>query len=246
MRATFILTSLLLGAGSLAQAAEPTPLSVEYSADYVLETAEGAVRGRINGAPGLERREDVMAEGTTMVTIRRDDKKVLWMLLPAERMYMEINLGQSDGGTSRTPSPEEFKTEMTTEGREEVNGIMTTKSKVIMTGADGSKMGGFWWTSDDGLLVKMDVISVDKGEKLRMKRELSNISIGAQPRDLFEIPSGYTTMSMGLAGGVLGMPAASGEANAGEQPAEAKPAEQPPKKKGFSLGTLKDALDVVR
>jgi hypothetical protein len=246
MRATLVVTSLLLGVAFLAQAAEPVPLKVEYSADYTMETAEGATRGRLNGAPGLERREDLM-EGMTIVSIRRDDKKVMWMLMPSERMYMEIKFGQTDGNKSRSPSPEEYKTEMTTEGREEVNGMMTTKSKVIMTGADGSKMGGFWWTTDDGLLVKLDVISVAKGEKVRMKRELSNIKIGPQPKDLFEVPAGYQSMGMGLAGGMLGLPRGSDDAKGGDNPAEGQPAaEQPKKKKGFGLGVLKDALDVVR
>lgn len=246
MRATLVVTSMLLGAGTLAHAAEPIPLKVEYSADYVMETADGAMRGRLNGAPGLERREDLI-EGSTMISIRRDDKKVMWMLMPSERMYMEMKFGQMEGGKSRTPSPEEYKTEMTTEGREEVNGMMTTKSKVIMTGTDGSKMGGFWWTTDDGLLVKMDVISVAKGEKIRMKRELTNVKIGPQPKDLFEIPAGYQSMSMGLAGGMLGLPRASDDAKEGDKPAEGQPAaEQPKKKKGFGLGILKDAVDAVR
>ncbi|MEY4932858.1 MAG: hypothetical protein RLZZ403_1178, partial [Pseudomonadota bacterium] len=78
MRATLVATSLLLGIGSLAHAADPVALKVEYSADYIMETAEGAIRGRLNGAPGLERREDLV-EGTSIVSIRRDDKKVMWM-----------------------------------------------------------------------------------------------------------------------------------------------------------------------
>jgi hypothetical protein len=155
------------------------------------------------------------------------------MLMPAERMYIEMNLGQmaeAPGGVSRTPSPEEFQTEMTTEGREEVAGVMTTKSKVIMTAADGSKMGGFWWTSDEGVVVKMDVISVAEGEKIRMKRELSNVQVGPQPAELFEIPEGYTSMAAGIGAGFLGgafggvaapaddaAPAAEEEAAAGEE-----------------------------
>lgn len=241
MRATLVVTSLLLGVGSLAHAADPIALKVEYSADYTMETAEGAIRGRINAAPGLERREDLV-EGTSIISIRRDDKKVMWMLMPSERMYMEMKFGKMDAGKGRTPSPEEYKTEFTDEGREEVNGMMTTKSKVIMTGADGSKMGGFWWTTDDGLLVKMDVISIAKGEKVRMKRELSNIKIGPQSKDLFEIPAGYQSMSMGIAGGMLGLPGNSEGSNASDQPAE----EAPKKKKGFGLGILKDALEGVR
>ncbi len=239
MRSTLFVTPLLLSAAFAAHADAPAPLRVSYSADYIMETAEGAMRGHLSAAPGKERREEV-SEGTTSVTIRRDDKNATWMLMPAERMYMEIKTGQP-GGESRSASPDDYKTEMTKAGREQVNGVMTDKVKVLMTGANGSKMGGFWWTTDDGIVVKLDVISIDKGEKLRMKRELSNIKLGAQPDDLFEIPAGYTSMAGGIAGGLFSAPAASREEKSGDR-GDKNPSEEAPKKKRFGLGVLKDAI----
>jgi hypothetical protein len=205
-----------------------------------METAEGATRGHVNAAPGKERREDVN-DGTTMVTIRREDKNAMWMLMPAERMYMQMKIGQP-GADSRARGPEDYQTQMTKEGREQVNGLMTNKMKVLMTGADGGKMGGFWWTTDEGIVVKMDVISSDKGAKVRMKRELTNIKVGAQPDDLFEIPAGYTSMAGGIAGGLLGAPEASREEKSGDRSADKNPSEEAPKKKRFGLGVLKDAI----
>jgi hypothetical protein len=102
------------------------------------------------------------------------------------------------------PDPNDYQTEMTTVGPEQLTGVATIKSKVIMTGKDGSKMGGFWWTSAQGIVVKMDVIGVDGNTKMRMKQELSNIQLGPQDASLFEIPSGYSSMSMGL--GMAGNP----------------------------------------
>jgi hypothetical protein len=246
MRAILVITSLLISTASFAQGAAPSAPKVQYSADYVMETAEGASRGHIYAAPGVERSETVN-EGTTMISIRRDDKHVTWMLMPSERMYMEIKAGQPAPGRSNTPSPEDYKTQMTTEGRETINGIVTTKSKVLMTGADGSKMGGFWWTSDDGLVVKMDVISAEKGGKVRLKRELTNIKIGAQPAELFEIPAGYTAMNMGFGSGLLGIPrGASDDAEHGaksDDKSDDKSERDEPKKKRLGLGgALKGVL----
>jgi hypothetical protein len=205
MRVPQLITASLVFLFASQFAAAEAPASPSYSADYVMETAEGAISGHLNVAPGKERRQDVI-EGTTMVTIRRDDLNKLWMLMPSERMYMEIKPGQPGMG-SRAPSPDEYETEMTTVGPEEVNGVATIKSKVIMTGADGSKMGGFWWTTPDGVLVKMDVIGLVDGDKMRMKRELTNIEIGPQADELFEIPSDYTSMGgMGMGMGMMGMP----------------------------------------
>jgi len=231
MRPTTFAISLI-GGFSLMQAAA----AVEYSADYIMETAEGAIHGHMYSAPGVERREDVIDGGSTMVTIRRDDKKALWMLMPSERMYMEMKPGQASMGPPRAPSPEEYQTQMTTEGREEVGGVMTTKSKVMMTAADGSKMGGFWWTTDDGVVVKMDVLSVDKGQKIRMKRELSNIKVGPQKPDLFEIPADYTAMQLGIGAGLFSERPVRGEVREAERGNPDEHTEESPKKKKIGIG----------
>ncbi len=236
MRSLLMVPAVLIGAAWLQTAAAQGETTVAYSADYVLETAEGAMRGRIYATPGMERREDLTPDGGTMVSIRREDKNLLWMLIPSERMYMEIKTGEMAAGSERTPSPEEYQTEMTTEGREEVAGVMTTKSKVIMTSADGSKMGGFWWTTDEGVLIKMDVLSIAAGEKIRMKRELTNVQIAPQPADLFEIPSGYVSMSAAIGGGLLGLGRRGNtdEAQSGE--GENEPAEDDQKKRRIGIG----------
>lgn len=234
MRSLLMVPAALIGTAWLQTAAAQGETTVAYSADYVLETAEGAMRGRIYATPGMERREDLTPDGGTMVSIRREDKDLLWMLIPAERMYMEIKTGEMAAGSERTPSPEEYQTEMTTEGREEVGGVMTTKSKVIMTAADGSKMGGFWWTTDEGVLIKMDVLSVAAGEKIRMKRELTNVQLGSQPADLFEIPAGYVSMSAAIGGSLLGL---GSRGNADESgAAEGEPAEGDQKKRRIGIG----------
>lgn len=229
----------------LALAQEPPGAAeVSYSADYTMETAEGAMSGKVNVAPGKERREDFTPDGETMISIRRDDLGKLWMLMPSERMYMEMDLGAAQGDASSVPRPEDFQTQMTEEGQESVNGLMTTKSKVVMTDADGSKMGGYWWTTDDGILVKMDVIALTDGEKTRLKRELTNVVVGPQDAALFEIPKGYSPMMMGMGAEMLGLPGAqdAGAGEAGGQDAAGE-AEQSGE---FDLGGLKNLLESVQ
>ncbi|HXH72085.1 MAG TPA: DUF4412 domain-containing protein [Mariprofundaceae bacterium] len=188
------------------------PPKVSYSAYQVMETAEASMEGMIYVTPGKQRREMEM-DGEQTVIIMRFDKKVTWTLMPSEQMYMEGALNPDDPN-----NPESYKVEQTPMGEETINGIPTQKSKVIMTAKDGSKMGGFWWTTKDGIVVKMDMIAKDKGSKMRMKIELSKLKVGKQPASLFEIPSGYSKM---------GMPGMGGSGGGGG--------------KGFNL---KDALDL--
>jgi len=192
---------VILGMGiSYVVLAEQSP-KVEYSADTNMETAQGAMKGHIYHAPGKERREMVQG-GQTMITIQRQDKKAIWMLMPDQKMYMEMSVDQSRAPDDLTG----YKIEQTTVGPETVNGVSTTKSKVIMTDAKGAKMGGFMWTTKDGIVVKMDVVAVEKGSKLRIKMDLTNLKVTKQDSALFEIPAGYTKMDMGgmMGGGNMG------------------------------------------
>ena len=184
----FLFAALLLAGTAVAQN-QPT---VEYSADSVMEHGEGTMKGKVYVAPGKERRE-MNSGAEKMVNITRKDKKVTWMLMGEDKMYMETK------HSAAAPSKDDlsaFKIEQTVVGKETMNGVETTKSKIIMTGKDGSKMGGFMWMTKENIMVKMDAVSIDKGEKNRFKTELTNIKIGKQDPALFEIPPGFAKMDM--------------------------------------------------
>ncbi len=201
---------------------------VEYSADSYMETEVIALKAKIYYAPDKERREqEVGGEKMTMIT--RSDKKVIWTLMPDALMYMEMKITEGDKGAEDLS---EYKIEETVVGEDVVNGIRTTKSKLIMTSKkDGSKMGGFWWTTKEGIMVKMEVIAVDKNSKTRIKTELTNLKIGKQDPNLFEIPAGYSKMSMPFGIG--------GTTPRAETPEETQPeSKEKPKKKGLSLPKL--------
>jgi hypothetical protein len=65
---------------------------------------------------------------------------------------------------------------------------------------DGSG-GGFIWITEQGIPVKMDMLSKSGSEKSRMTVTLKNLNIGSQDAQLFDLPSGFTAMpSMGNLG----------------------------------------------
>ena len=205
---------------------------VEYSADSSMETADGVMKGQIYVAPGMERRESVM-DGAKSVMIIRHDKKVVWMLMPDDEAYMEMKLGENGG---RKDDLSSYKIDQTTVGPETVNGIEATKSKIVMTGPKGEKLGGFWWATKEGIVVKMDAIAVDKQSKERFKTELTNLKIGKQKRSLFEVPDGYTNMGMGM-GGLGNM------MGGDDEDEDEKPQEKAKGKKGFGV---KDAVNIFK
>jgi hypothetical protein len=180
-------SALLLPAISVA--APPPEPKAEYSADSTMETEGGmTMKSRVYHAPGKQRMEMGGAGGN--VTIMRRDKKVIWQLMG--NMYMEMPMNRPDAH-----DPNDMDVQQTAVGDETVNGVKTTKYKVIATKKDGSKFGGFFWTTKDGITVKMDLLSKEGDKKMRIMSELTNLKIEKQDPKLFEIPSGYTKNDMG-------------------------------------------------
>jgi outer membrane lipoprotein-sorting protein len=215
--------------------------AVEYSADSYMETAEGVMQGPAYFAPGKERRE-FTKDGTTMVNITRHDKKVIWSLMPNDKMYMEMKPSEKNSAGDLSL----YHFDRTEVGHEVVNGVQTTKNKLIMTGPNGEKMGGFMWVSSEGIVVKMDVIAMDKNSKARIKTELTNIKIGHQDPALFEIPAGYNKMDMGGFAQMMlnGGNKEDDEDSGNDNPDHAKkPEPKEEKKKGFSW---RDAIDLIK
>ena len=179
-------------------------INVEYSAEEVVETADSMSKTKVYSTPAMERRE--MSEGgQQIISITRHDKKVTWQLMPEEKMYIAMPTGQSAEKKDEKTDLSAYKIEQTPMGQETINGIVMNKGKMIMTAKDGSKMGGFMWTTKEGIIAKMDALSVDQGKKDRFKLEMKNLKISKQPTDLFEIPKGYEKMDMGAMGAMEGM-----------------------------------------
>jgi hypothetical protein len=193
MKTTYLclLLSILLFSGIAVAWQQP---KVEYSADSYMETADAVIQGPLYVTRGKERREYIQ-DGNRMVMIIRHDKKVTWMLMPDNKMYIEMKM--TEERNERKGDLSNYKIEQTTVGPETVNGVKTTKSKIIMTGPKGEKLGGFWWASKEGIVVKIDAIAVDKKSKERIKTELKNLKVGKQNPAVFEIPAGYSKMDMG-------------------------------------------------
>ena len=180
-------------------ATSPPEVQVDYSADSTMETEGGmTMKSRIYHTVNKDRMEMGGPDG--MTSIIRKDKKVVWQLMA--NMYMEMPMD-----TSNASGMDTFDiVEQAEVGQETINGIKTTKSKIVAVKKDGSgKFGGFFWTTKEGITVKMDMLSKEGDRKMRMTNELTNLKIEKQDPALFEIPAGYTKNEMGAMMGMGGM-----------------------------------------
>lgn len=193
-----------------ADAGPPNRPQAEYSADATIQSEEGSMQQRVYATPTKERKEMLTGAGDGAVQIFRYDTKVMWQVMPSERMYMEHSMM---GGQGQGSDPSQWTYEDTAMGEETLNGVKVTKYKTIATSTDGKKFGGFSWRTKEGINVKQDLLYKEGNDKKRMMTELSNLKIGKQDPKLFEIPEGYTKLDMG---GMMGMMSGAGRQGMGQ------------------------------
>ena len=201
--AVIVLASLL---GAVPAGATQLSLpQVEYSADSVTQTEDMTLERHVFYTPTKERTElqgqgAPTEAGQAPIQILRRDSKVMWQLMPSEKMYMEMKLDRAD---PKDMSRWDFEESIV--GQEVLNGMKVTKYKTIATSTDGKKYGGFSWRTKDGISIKSDLLYKEGNEKKRMMTELKNVKIGKQDPKLFEVPEGFTKFDMaGMMGGMMG------------------------------------------
>ena len=160
--------------------------------------------------------------------IMRHDEKLSWMLMPDQKMYMEMSYADQ-AQYCNWPCVNIEKAKMgegkgyTTLGKEVVSGIETTKYKVVCVDKKGETIEGTFWVAANGVVIKMDFTTTAKGGKPQHAViELRNVKFTAQDPAVFEIPKGYSKMSMqgmplggGMPAGVGGAGGMGGAGGAG-------------------------------
>lgn len=182
----FIVTLLSLCTAFWLQASSlPTP-AVEYSADRTITSSMGDMQQKVFHSFGKERVEMQMEDVQT-VMISRPDLGKFWNLMPMFEMYMEIDADKAGQMSGKAPD------DMTIEkvGPDTVNGIATTKYKMLMK---DKSAGGFLWLTAEHIPLQMDFISKEGGETSRVKMSMSNLKLGKQDAQLFELPEGLNQM----------------------------------------------------
>ncbi len=160
-----------------------TALAADFSADMVHTSKAGIVKQKLFISNDKSRMETAEA-----ISIIRPDKKVMWMLMPQQKMYMEQSLDPSN--IPATSEKYAGEIERTLVGKEAVDGRMTDKYRIVYTAAGTKTTVYQWFAPDLGIPVKT------ASEDGSWMMEYKNIKVGSQPDSLFELPAGYSKMSL--------------------------------------------------
>lgn len=167
----------------LALALRPVPAKPAEFAGQTLTRVRGVnVLGRIF-VKDKKLRQELNDEKGQTITILRLDKKVVWVILPWERTYMEEPLKSTwPGQFIQIPLDAKRKRLV---GNERVLGYDAQKYEVLVPVKRGLEKQTFWVAAKLGVPIKVVIPSRN------FSMEYRNISERGIADRLFEIPKGY-------------------------------------------------------
>jgi hypothetical protein len=127
--------------------------ALDFSARMMLKDDGKMMPGKLYVKDGKMRQEFLDGEGQT-ITIVRQDKKLIWVLLPAGRTYVELPLKTRLPGQFLQVPPDAISKRRL--GQETVNGYEAEKYEVtVRGGTEGLQKQTFWVAPKLGMPVKM-------------------------------------------------------------------------------------------
>ena len=156
----------------------------DFSADVVFTGRGESFKGKI-----FSSEEKMRMETPQAVSITRMDKKVVWILMPDEKMYMEQPVMPGNVVVSEKEKIE-GEVERALVSSETVDGKAAKKYRVVYKAGDKKDSIYQWVANDSGFTIK--VAAIDGSWAMEYK----NLKTGKQPGSLFEVPPGYTKFSM--------------------------------------------------
>lgn len=185
---------LVLLAAFPAQAGDPWPPKVGYSADVKMNMGKGPdgkpmiAKGKVYGTPEGNTRREITGQmaGQKTVIIKRPKENVTLTLIPDKRIYWK-----SRRGNKKDPERmiREGNAKITPLGSETINGIRARKLRIEVV-KNNRRAVFHHWVTKDNVPVRMEST---KGRYFRI--DYKNIKIGKQDRRLFEIPANYRLVS---------------------------------------------------
>ncbi len=167
-------------------------LAAEFTAKMVLTDGGKVMPGRIF-VKGDKMRQEFTDERGQSITIVRKDRKVVYVVMPQDRLYVEIPLKKEMPGQFLQFPEKTLKKQRV--GAETMNGYSTERFQVIIPeGSRGPVVQNFWMCDKLGMPVKMEC----KEKSLCV--EYKDIKEGGIEDKLFEPPPDFKkiTQTTGL------------------------------------------------
>jgi hypothetical protein len=158
-----------------------TAWGAQFTALLLVKDGHKTMPGKLYVLDGKMRQDFIDEEGQT-ITIVRPDKKVVWVIIPQERAYMEMPLKIRWPGQFIQIPPTAIGKRLV--GHDRVSGYEVDKYEVAVPSRAGLEKQTFWLAPKLGLPIKMEC------RRRHFCLEYTNIKEGRVPARLFNLPPG--------------------------------------------------------
>jgi hypothetical protein len=158
----------------------------EFSALMTVKDDAKVMPGKIQVSDG-KLRQEFADEGGQTITIVRPDLKVVWVILPRQRSYMEIPLTTKLPGQFIQIPPQAVGKRLV--GQERLNGYDTEKYEVSVPVGRGLEKQTYWVAAKLGLPIKMEC------RERQFSLEYKSIREEKVPDRLFALPPGLQKLT---------------------------------------------------
>ncbi len=181
---TVFIVSIFAGASFAAAA--------NYSADLESVSPVGTITSKVYVRDNLQRME-MNSAGKRAVMILRGDKKAVWMLMPENRLYVEMPM---DPRRDLLPPFNALNVKMEKEliGEDSVDGHPAKKYHVNVQRNGKMESSGFVWEAADLDNLPVRFQTEDRSTTITWK----NIKRDAAVSSFFDIPEGYKKIEAGV------------------------------------------------
>jgi outer membrane lipoprotein-sorting protein len=166
-------------------------IAAEFSADLLLEQAGETVTGKVY-VKGDKIRQEYIQRGTKQAMIFRFDKEMFWLLMPAEKVYMDIS--NNEGALASDPTLDQKIKDTAVQkylGKETVNGYTCEKYQYIYNDTSRGIVTQ-WYSKKLNYPLKTEY----KSPSGYMLTEYKNMKEGRVSDSLFDVPGDYMKMSL--------------------------------------------------
>lgn len=173
--------------------AETPPAPLKFPQEYSVEIVS-KVQGQEFASTMYQAKDKTRTEtnvqGMSSVSIVRQDQQKMYMLMPMQKMYMEMALNQG-GMMQKMPDVGAPKGDVKYEklGSETVNGVSCDKYKVTVT-SEGNANEMIYYIDGEGRPARTEMSHMGQ----TMTVDYKNWKTGALDASLFEVPAGYSKM----------------------------------------------------
>jgi hypothetical protein len=154
----------------------------EFSASMIVKDGSKIFPGKIYVSDGKMRQEFIDERGQT-VTIVRPDRKVVWVVIPPSRTYLEMPLTTKLPGQFLQVPPQAMNKHLV--GHEWVAGYETDRYQVTVPSGRGSEIQTYWVAKKLGVPIKMEC------RERQFSLEYKSLKEEKLSERLFEPPPGY-------------------------------------------------------